>query len=398
MAHNSSPSNSDQDNQSSPPRSRKDEREPVSGPHARPKSAPWSITLLTVKEIPIRVHLSFFLLVAFVAFLETSANGHLFSRLLFLLGFFACVLLHELGHALTARIFKIRTRDIVLYPFGGIATLMSEGKPRQEFFIALAGPLVNLVIAAAIGPFIEFQSIDSPGGFLSRLFLGNIALAFFNLIPALPMDGGRVLRAILAMAGISRATSIAARISQVLCILMALVAFFYGNIILGIIAGIIFSQAVQEHVRDRTRGIAIGHKVRDVMIEAEQMIFLQHGMTASKALKIVLKSLQTIFPVMHGSEVIGVIDREALLQVGALEAEESYLSGHMSRHLMHVKAEDDLSTVVEKMQAFGVESLLVMEEGKVLGLLLKESVLEYLLVQDFRTRTKAQARSTEGEF
>jgi Zn-dependent protease/CBS domain-containing protein len=362
-------------------------------------SAPWSLTLVTVKEIPIRIHFSFFLLLAYIAFIETGAGRGALSRILFVIAIFGCVLLHELGHALTARLFKIRTRDIVLYPFGGIASLMGEGRPKEEFFIAVAGPLVNLVLALICAPFMNFNFLDSSAdapSFATRLFLANVTLALFNLIPALPMDGGRILRSLLALMGFRRATGIATRVSQVLCIIMGIFALLSQNVILLVIAVLVFSNAVQEHLRERTKGAAVGFKVREVMTEGPLLQTFPHGMTVSQALKIALKSLQSVFPVVHSGEVIGVIDRETLLETGALDSDESYVSGHMSREFETVGPDEDLTAVLEKMQSGGSDSLLVMSEGQLVGILLKDKVLEYLLVQEFRKRSIEEAKRSDA--
>ncbi len=354
---------------------------------------PWSITLLIFQGIPIRIHASFFLLLAYIAFIETSGNTSALSRVFFILALFGCVLLHELGHALTAKLFKISTRDIVLYPFGGVATLMSEGRPKEEFFIAIAGPAVNLILAVLIGfaSTADLSFDEANAGFLDRLLYANIALAFFNLIPALPMDGGRILRSLLALMGVRRATTVAARISQVICVFMGIFAVFSGNIILVIISLLVFSNAVQEHLRERTRGAASGYLVKDVMTETPIQTFV-HGVTVSQALKVALKSLQNIFPVLHGDEVIGVIDRNSLLEVGALDAEESYISGHMTRDFNFVTPDEEISKVLEKMQYWGVDSVLVIENKRPVGIVVKEKALEFVLVQDFRKKSIEESK------
>ena len=347
-----------------------------------------------------RIHATFFLLLLYVAFIDTGGGGDALQRTAFVVGIFACVLLHELGHALTASLYNINTRDIVLYPFGGVATLLAEGKPKEEFFIALAGPMVNLVLAIACGSIAGFElssSIDSLEGLLGHICIANLFLALFNLIPALPMDGGRVLRALLTLMGVRSATAIAARLSQVICVLMGFVAIMTGNVILMLISFIVFSHAVQEHMRERTRGAAAGYKVRDVMTEATLLQTFTHGITISQALKVALKSLQTAFPVLHGGEIIGVIDRDTLLEVGALDAEESYISGHMSREFFSVLPGEDLNAVLEKYSQAGLDNLLVIENGKLVGLLVKEKVIEYLLVQELRKKSQAEARNEQQD-
>jgi Zn-dependent protease len=167
-----------------------------------------------------------------------------------LAGVMACVVLHEFGHALMARYFGIRTRDITLYPIGGVARLerMSE-RPVEELLIALAGPAVNVLIAAFLFPFVLLTNPSlgllewtgpAVGIFLSNLFIANVGLVLFNLIPAFPMDGGRVLRAILSMPlGRLQATEIAATVGLVIAVLFVVSAFYFGNLMLILVAAFV---------------------------------------------------------------------------------------------------------------------------------------------------------------
>ena len=171
----------------------------------------WQWKLGKFAGIDVYVHATFLLLIAWVGYshwLENNNWGEVFSGILFILALFACVVLHEYGHALTARKYGIKTRDITLYPIGGVARLerMPE-KPIEELWVALMGPAVNVVIAAGLFAYLYLTSSLVPlseltvasGSFLERLMTVNITLVLFNLIPAFPMDGGRVLRALLAM-------------------------------------------------------------------------------------------------------------------------------------------------------------------------------------------------------
>src|SRR6202011_4656215 len=209
-----------------------------------------SLKVASVFGIEVRIHLSFLLLLAFFWFQSGT-----FQSVLFILILFACVVLHEFGHAFAARAFGIQTRDITLYAIGGVARLNRiPDKPWQELIVAIAGPLVNVVIAAALflvtnvsAAFQDVDLLDSPRiDLLYKVAWANLFLGAFNLIPAFPMDGGRVLRALLAMAmPYARATQIAARIGQGLAIVFAIFGFL-GNPILIFIAIFIFVGAQQE--------------------------------------------------------------------------------------------------------------------------------------------------------
>jgi len=199
-----------------------------------------SLSLGTVAGIPLRVHWTFGLLVLWAAasyFVMSGSLGVALVGLLFLLVIFGCVLLHELGHSLTARHFGIETRSITLSPIGGVAALDRSPKRWQaELWITIAGPAVNFVIAALLAPLVLLAAPFSPmiaepfstfGNFLFMLFLANLILGAFNLLPAFPMDGGRILRALLASGGDRvGATDTAATIGKVMAVLMGMVGLF----------------------------------------------------------------------------------------------------------------------------------------------------------------------------
>jgi Zn-dependent protease len=222
--------------------------------------------------IPLFVHPTFLLIILWALY-STRAHG-LFAVAFVVAGVlavFGCVLLHELGHALMARYFGIRTRDITLYPIGGVARLdrMSE-KPHEELCIALAGPAVNVAIAALLTPFLImaafsgaipdatdlFTSVDGPvsfvGGFLLWLWQANVFLVLFNMIPAFPMDGGRVFRAILAgMLGVVRATDIAGRVGLIVAMLLAVLGILAGNPMLVLVSLFVAFVGQQERLMVR---------------------------------------------------------------------------------------------------------------------------------------------------
>ena len=192
--------------------------EPAEQPR-RPNS-PWSFQLLKVAGIPIRIHFTFLLLLLWIFLL----GGQSVSMVLFMVAIFGCVVLHEFGHALVAKRYGVQTRDITLYPIGGVAMLQGRPKPYQELWIALAGPAVNVVIAIIL-MIVSLATKARPAAFtiimgpnsslIDALYTSNLWLAGFNMIPAFPMDGGRVLRALLGLRlSEARATQIAGSIGQ----------------------------------------------------------------------------------------------------------------------------------------------------------------------------------------
>lgn len=218
----------------------------------------WSLKIAKLAGIDIFIHFTFFILVTGVAFIQWKLNGSIgaaFSGVVFILAVFACVVLHELGHALAARKYGIRTQDIILLPIGGVARLEKmPNQPIQELWVALAGPAVNVVIAALLAVYLWATNTLTPdnqltmttAAFVERIMGVNIFLILFNMIPAFPMDGGRVLRALLATRlAYIRATRISANLGQGIALLFGVIGLFYNPILL-FIAFFVWMGAAQE--------------------------------------------------------------------------------------------------------------------------------------------------------
>jgi Zn-dependent protease len=234
----------------------------------------WQLKLGTFAGIDVFIHTTFLLLIGWVGYthwLEHQNWGEVLKGVGFILTIFLCVILHEYGHALTARKFGVKTRDITIYPIGGVARLerMPE-KPIEELWVALMGPAVNVVIAVGLFAYLFLTSSLVPltdltiasGSFIERIMLINITLVLFNLIPAFPMDGGRVLRALLAMRmEYVRATQIAANVGQGFALLLGFFGLF-GNPFLLFIALFVWIGASQEasmvQMKNAISGIPVG--------------------------------------------------------------------------------------------------------------------------------------------
>jgi Zn-dependent protease/predicted transcriptional regulator len=390
--------------ESNPPPGRPDSGET---PPARPSPPPpdgGAFRLVTVSGIPIRLHWTFLLLLAWLAFSSLGSNPKPgrpeqapYMGLLFVIGIFACVVLHELGHALTAQRYGIRTRDIVLYPIGGVAALETVPRPRQELWIALAGPAVNLVIAGLLyvglrlagQPLTPFNPVTGQSNLLANLLWANLTLAVFNMLPAFPMDGGRVLRALIArFTSEVNATVIAARIGQALAILLGLLGLFVlGNWILVFVAIFVYIGAGQEASMFQTRALITGHRVREAMLR--EFHTLTVGSTLREAADVLLAGSQQDFPVVHGGEVVGVLSRSALLRGWATEGPDAYVAGVMERDFNWARPDDDLETILSQSQMTG--PILVMEgdsreRGNLIGMVTQENLLEFLTLTQLKMR------------
>lgn len=238
----------------------------------------WSIKLGKLLGIDVYLHFTFLLLLAFLGFTCWRATQNVAATLqgvAFIVALFGCVVLHELGHALMARRYGIKTRDITLLPIGGIARLekMPE-KPMQEFWVAVAGQAVNVAIAAVLfvglavtGGFTPPEEITvTSGSFWQRLMVLNIFLVAFNLLPAFPMDGGRILRALLSTRlGRRRATAIAANVGQGMAILFVIVGFLYNPFLI-FIGIFVYLGAQAEAGSVEMQSALEGLRVRDAMM------------------------------------------------------------------------------------------------------------------------------------
>lgn len=286
----------------------------------------WTFRLGHLLGSELRVHATFFLLLAWVAAAAWAESGPAaaLDNTLFILILFGCVVAHEYGHALMARRYGIRTPDITLLPIGGMARLerMPE-KPGQEIAVALAGPAVNVVIWAmliALGATTQMDVLTDPTNpqeFMGRLAAVNLFLAVFNLIPAFPMDGGRVLRALLALrTDRVRATRIAATAGQIVAFLFGFLGLTSGNLVLLLIALFVF-MAAQAEARDvESRDLADGLHLRDAMITSYES--LAPADPIHVAAQTLIRTTQHEFPVLDADgRLVGFLTRQALFQAVA---------------------------------------------------------------------------------
>ena len=351
----------------------------------------WSLKLGSFAGIRVYLHWTFVLLLGWILYSHLG-QGHDWAEAWrgvgFIIALFGCVLLHEFGHALTAKRYDIRTRDITLLPIGGIARLERlPENPRHELWVTLAGPAVNVVIAGVLFavvyllyPVNEFsQARFLEGNFLVQLMWVNVLLGAFNLLPAFPMDGGRVLRALLSMRlGRARATRLAASIGQGMAILCGSAGFF-GNPMLIFIAIFVYLGAEAEAQAVETTSFIGGLQVKDAMMTRFRTLGAEDSLET--AIHELLAGSQQDFPVMADGSVGGILRRNDLVQALARGRREASVGDVMSRECGAVAASDPLDKTLERMSREGCATLAVMDGSKLVGLLTLENIGELVMVK-----------------
>ena len=353
----------------------------------------WSWKLGRFAGIDVRVHATFLILLAWVAFASYQLRGTItdaVSGVVFILAVFASVVLHEYGHALTARHYGIPTREITLLPIGGVAQLERIPKePRRELAVALAGPAVTIGIVIVLlavllttglptGPGVLLRE-DAP--FLSRLMWVNVWLAVFNAIPAFPMDGGRVLRAALAtrMSHL-RATRIAAEVGKGFALLFGIVGlFFLRDPWLVLIALFVWLGAAGEAAMAQQNSAFDGIQVDRVMIRDVRTLAPTDPL--ARAVNEVLSGFQQDFPVLEGGVVVGVLTRSELMRALAAHGPESRVGDAMDREFAVTDPHEELEDAFARLRSCRCRTLPVVRGRELVGVLTTENVGEFMMVQ-----------------
>jgi Zn-dependent protease/CBS domain-containing protein len=320
----------------------------------------WSVKIARVAGTEVRIHITFLLFLAWIGFSYYQVGGAAAAipGVLFVLALFGCVLLHEFGHVLAARAFGIPTPDITLLPIGGVARLQRmPDKPWQELIVAIAGPLVNLVIAGVLtlvlgqsAPIENLEQVERPGvGMLTKLASVNVILVLFNLIPAFPMDGGRVLRALLAMVlPYARATQIAAWIGQALAFVFGFIGLF-SNPLLIFIAFFIFLGAQQEAAMAQMKDLSLNLAVSEAMVT--HLVKLPPEATLEDAVEALLRTLQHEFPVVDSEDrILGILTRDRLIAALKQKGPTAAVADVMQRDLPTVRPDNPFDKAFQLMQ------------------------------------------------
>jgi Zn-dependent protease len=354
----------------------------------------WSLHLGRIAGVKIVVHWTFVFLIAWVVFLELQRGSDAYGimlMILFVLSIFGCVVLHEMGHSLMARKFGIETKRITLLPIGGVASLERiPEEPKKELLIAVAGPAVNIVIALLLLPFVNFgramqlmeneaQHVITPGTFLFALFSVNLLLVAFNAIPAFPMDGGRVLRALLSFKlNRVKATSIAAGLGQVL----AVGFFFFGlmyNPFLILISIFVFFGAYSENMIVQHLELLKGYRVKDAMMT--KFARLQPDNTLKDAVDKLLEGPDNDIIVCEEEKLIGVVPKNVLIDSLKDKNMEKKVSEIMETDFVAFESNNKLSEVYSDFQRAKKSIYPVVEKGKLVGAIDMANINHFVLIQ-----------------
>jgi len=364
----------------------------------------WQWKFGTFAGIDVYIHATFLLLIGWVGYshwLEHQSWLEVLKGVGFILTLFLCVILHEYGHALTARKYGIKTRDITIYPIGGVARLerMPE-KPIEELWVALMGPAVNVVIAAGLfaylfltGSLVPLTNLTvASGSFIERIMLINITLVLFNLIPAFPMDGGRVLRALLAMRmDYVRATQIAANVGQGMAFLFGFVGLFTNPFLL-FIAFFVYIGASQEASAVQMKNVISGIPVGRAMLTDYKSLSPRDPL--SRMAQLILAGTQHDFPVMDDAErVVGVVTRDDFLAALTQHGQSIAISAVMRSNPPEVDSYDMVETALIRIQESGFPTIPVTHAGQLVGIITAENITEYLMI---RTALKQAASVVNG--
>jgi Zn-dependent protease/predicted transcriptional regulator len=368
----------------------------------------WSLRIGRLFGIDIYAHFTFLLFLLWIGvsyYLEHYDLVEAALGVLMVVLLFTIVVLHELGHALTAKRFGIRTRYITLLPIGGIAWLERiPEKPWQELAIAVAGPAVNVGLAVIFfGAFTllfgppeallqvpEQVTVSTAEQIVRMLFWVNVMLVAFNLLPAFPMDGGRVLRAILAMhMEYSRATNLAASVGQFMAIVFGILGLF-SNPMLLFIALFVWIGAQQEAAFAQRKAALWGIPVRDTMITEFHVV--TPDSTLGEVARLILAGYQADFPVVEEGRLVGILAGKDVIAGLAEMGPDARVADVMRRDCVTASPFEMVEAVLLRMQDNHCPVIPVLLDDRIVGLLTRENLAEYLLIRNALEEVRRRLR------
>ncbi|MCC6780194.1 MAG: site-2 protease family protein [Hyphomicrobiales bacterium] len=352
----------------------------------------WSLNIGSIAGTAVRIHITFLLFLGWIFASSWSSGGPdaAWAALVFMVLLFACVLAHEFGHIFTARAFGVATPDVTLLPIGGVARLERIPEaPSEELLIAIAGPLVNVAIAlllmGLLGGHIDathLQAVDSPRtSMVDRLAAVNLFLALFNMIPAFPMDGGRVLRALLASRmGYVRATEIAAVIGQGVAFALGFVGLLYNPLLIFIAIFVYLAASSEAHM------VAIRAMARGVPVSAAMMTqfaTLTPEALVEEAVETLLRTSQSEFPVIDAAgKPVGLLSRNDLIRGLKERGPQARVAEAMGSPVPSIGHRKCLEDALRLLQEDSVPAVAVVDmSGRLVGLVTSETVGEMMMLQ-----------------
>jgi len=359
-----------------------------------------SLELGKFAGIKVSIHWTFVLLLGWIIYINQRAGAdgqQILMAIAFILSIFGCVVLHEFGHALTARRFHIGTKDITLYPIGGVARLNAiPKKPKEELMVALAGPAVNVVIALLLIPFVSLDEVRgsfsltqiSGESFLPSFIGVNVWLAAFNMIPAFPMDGGRVLRALLAFKLTRvKATRIAAGLGQFIALGFMFLGL-YGNPFLIIIGLFIFMGAQSESKHAQTEALIEGQVVRNITMS--DVPLLSADTLLREAVNQTLNSQRKNFLIVTEGKVVGTLGLTGIIKALRDEGELVEVGNVMDKDVIFLPEDMPIEEAFQKMVDGNKPMAVVMRQEQIVGIVDNDNVAEFVLIQNAREEYKDQ--------
>jgi Zn-dependent protease/predicted transcriptional regulator len=350
----------------------------------------YSLSLGKISDIKVEIHWTFLILIVWVILsgLRTqSTPQQLMWSVLYVLAIFVCVILHEFGHALAAKKFNIKTTSITLLPIGGLAQMESiPEKPKEELIVAFAGPAVNILIAVVLYPITglstetlkQLSTTLGPDNFLMALMSVNVWLAIFNLIPAFPMDGGRVFRALLSFKmGHVAATRIAASVGQLLAIGFVFFGFFYNPFLI-FIGFFIYIGAGSESVYAQTKSLLHGYRLRDVVMH--DVPFIEKSATVKEAVHQLLNSQNKNFVVTDSGKPVGTLNRDQIIKALHEQNENVSIDQIKNDALTYFPLDTPLDNIWSEMQKQKQRIILVSNNGAFDGIVDDENLAEFILI------------------
>jgi len=330
----------------------------------------WSLHIGRLFGIPVKVHFTLFILLGVLLLASSSTGSGLYGALIAVL-LFASVVAHELGHALVARRYGVDTKEIVLLPIGGAALLSrNPDEPRHELLIALAGPFVSLVLSGIA--WLLWQTVAF--AVLADLVVVNLMLGLFNLVPAFPMDGGRVLRAGLAnWMGHLRATRVAAKLGRFVAVAFVVIAAVYGELILGFVGAFVFFAAIAEERSAIIQNIVGARRITDMMQPSPAVLGI--GATVAEAAAgFALSPGTSVLPVAFGRRVLGIIHRGDT--EGIPSPDEHLINELVDRNVITHDGDAPLMELLTRMGQTRSRAAVVLTGDEVVGVVTLDRVLE----------------------